>query len=139
MANINSYLTFNGNCLEAMTFYQECLGGELILQTVGESPLSNNMPKQMKNCILHSTLTKGALVLQGSDMVPQTGLVKGNAVSLSLDCSSEEEIKKFYAKLSANGKADHPLEDTFWGAVFGDLTDKYENHWLLIYTRSSKL
>lgn len=134
---INTYLTFNGNCRKAMTFYQECLGGELTFQTVGESPLSTKMPKQMKDCMLHSTLTKGALVLQGSDMVPQTGLVKGNAVSLSLDCSSEDELKNCYAKLSADGKADHPIEDTFWGALFGDLTDKFGNHWLLSFDKNS--
>jgi PhnB protein len=118
-----------------MTFYRDCLGGELTLQTVGESPLSKNMPKRIKDCILHATLTKEALVLQGSDMVPQTGLVKGNTVSLSLDCSSEEEIKNVYAKLSTDGKTNHPLENTFWGALFGDLTDKYGNHWLLNYSK----
>ena len=132
---IRSYLTFNGNCREAMTFYRDCLGGELTLQTVGESPLSKNMPKRIKDCILHATLTKEALVLQGSDMVPQTGLVKGNTISLSLDCSSEEEIKNVYAKLSTDGKTNHPLENTFWGALFGDLTDKYGNHWLLNYSK----
>lgn len=135
MTQIHSYLTFDGNCREAMTFYQECLGGELTFQTIGESPLSEKMPKQMKACILHATLTKEVLVLQASDMVPRAGLVRGNAVSLSLDCSSEEEIKLIYAKLSAEGTADHPLEDTFWGALFGDLTDKFGNHWLLNYQK----
>jgi PhnB protein len=136
MSQIHSYLTFNGNCREAMTFYHACFGGELSFQTIGDSPLSAKMPKHMKDCILHSTLTKEALVLQGSDMVPHTGLIKGNAVSLSLDCISEEEIKNLYSKLSAEGTADHPLEDTFWGAMFGDLTDKFGNHWLLNYSKN---
>lgn len=134
---INSYLSFNGNCREAMTFYKECLGGELTFQTVGESPLSEKMPKKMKDCILHSTLTKDALVLMGSDMASETGLIKGNAVSLSLNCSSEEEIKNCYAKLSAHGIINHSLENSFWGAIFGDLTDKFGNHWLLIYHKIS--
>lgn len=138
MAQINSYLTFSGNCREAMIFYKECLGGELYLQTVGESPLSEKIPPQMKDYILHATLTNGKLVLQGSDMTPQAGLIKGNNVSLSLNCSSEAEIKNFYAKLSANGKAGHPLEDAFWGAIFGDLTDKYGNHWLLSFDKNLK-
>lgn len=137
MTQINSYLTFSGNCREAMTFYKECLGGELSFQTVGESPLADKMSQQMKDCILHATLYKGALVLHGSDMTPQSGLVKGNNVSLSLSCSSEEEIKNFYAKLSANDKTDHPLEHAFWGALFGDLTDKYGNHWLLSFGKNS--
>ncbi len=136
MTQINTYLTFGGNCREAMIFYKECLGGELNFQTVGESPLSEKMPKQMKDSVLHSTLTKGALVLMGSDIVSEKGLVKGNSVSLSLNCSSEEEIKNFYAKLSEGGSADHPLEDSFWGALFGDLTDKFGNHWLLNFDKN---
>ncbi len=138
MTNISSYLTFNGNCREAMTFYKECLGGELILQTIGESPMADKMPPQMKESILHSTLTNGGVIIMASDMASEHGIIKGNSVSLMLNCSSEEEIKNCYEKLSSGGKADHPLEDTFWGAVFGDLTDKFENHWLLNYTKTNK-
>lgn len=135
MTTINSYLTFNGNCREAMHFYKECLGGELVFQTIGESPLSEKMPQAMKDCILHATLTKNAMVLMGSDMVPDSGLVRGNTVSLSLMCSSETEIKEAYKKLSKGGKATHPLENTFWGGMLGDLTDKYGNNWLLHYQK----
>ncbi len=137
MININSYLTFNGNCREAMTFYAACLGGELVLQTIGESPMAEKMPPQMKECILHSSLINGSVVIMATDCVKEEGLIKGNSVSLCLNCSSEEEIKSCYEKLSAGGKADHPLEDTFWGAVFGDLTDKFGNQWLLNFTRTA--
>ena len=138
MTQINSYLSFNGNCREAMNFYKECLGGELVLQTIGESPLCDKMPPQMKENILHSTLTMNALVLMGTDMLGEKGLVKGTAVSLMLNCSSEEEIKKYYANLSKDGQATHPLEISFWGALFGDLTDKYGNHWLLHFDKNQK-
>ena len=138
MKNINSYLTFSGNCREAMNYYKDCLGGELSLQTVGDSPLSEKMPPEMKKCILHSTLTSGPVILMASDMVSEEGLQKGNAVSLMLDCSSEDEIKNLYTKLSDGGKANHPLENTFWGAVFGDLTDKFGNHWLLHFEKNQK-
>ena len=138
MAQINSYLTFNGNCREAMTFYKECLGGELVLQTIGESPMADKMPPQMKKSILHSTLTRGDLVLMGSDMVDENGLVKGNSVSLMLNCGSEKEIKSCYKNLSKGGTATHPLENTFWGALFGDLVDRFGNHWLLHYQLPQK-
>lgn len=137
MANIQSYLTFSGNCREAMTFYQLCLGGELSLQTIGESPMADKMPQQMKDKILHGTLTNGKLVIMGSDMVGEGGLVKGNAVSLMLNCGNEVEIQSCYAKLSEGGQATHPLEVSFWGALFGDLTDKYGNHWLLHYDKKA--
>ena len=138
MADIHSYLTFEGNCREAMSFYKECLEGELTFQTLGETPLSEMMPQQMKNSILHSTLTKGNLVLMASDMPGEQGLSRGNAVSLMLNCSKEEEARTFYSKLSRGGIANHPLEFTFWGALFGDLTDKFGNHWLLNYNRDQE-
>jgi|SRR6185436_883618 len=138
MAQINSYLTFSGNCREAMTFYKECIGGELTFQTIGESPLSEKMPEKMKDCILHSTLIKKDLVLMASDMVGEKGLVKGNAVALMLNCSSEKEIKNTYKKLSEGGEQTHQLENTFWGALFGDLTDKFGNHWLLHFDMNLK-
>ncbi|GJM32407.1 MAG: VOC family protein [Saprospiraceae bacterium] len=132
---INPYLTFNGNCREAMTFYNDCLGGTLTLQTIGESPISEKIPGTMKNAILQATLKKGALVLLATDMVNGRGLKKGNSVSLLLECSSEEEIRRVYYKLSEGGKTVHRLEETFWGALFGGLTDKYGNQWLLNYNR----
>lgn len=131
--SINTYLTFNGNCREAMTFYQECLGGELSFQTVGESPMAARMPARMKHCIIHAVLTTNELVLMGSDMVGEQGLKKGNSVSMMLHCNSEEDTRAFYDKLSEGGRQTHPLEHTFWGALFGDLTDKFGNQWLLHY------
>ena len=133
MASITSYLTFSGNCREAMSFYQECLGGELFFQAIGESPLAEKMPEHVRNYILHSTLTSGSIALMGSDMVPDKGLIKGNAVSLMLDCDSEEQIRSLYDKLSEGGQRTHPPELTFWGALFGDFTDRFGNQWLLHY------
>ncbi len=133
---INAYLTFNGNCREAMTFYQECLGGLLSFQTIGESPLSSKMTKKMKYCILHSTLTTEGFVIMGSDMTPEKGLIKGNAVSLMLNCTSEGAIRMAFDKLSNGGTVKHLLEDTFWGALFGDLQDKFGNNWILHFDKT---
>lgn len=137
MRTINSYLIFNGNCREAMTFYKKCLGGELSFQTIGESPLSETMPARMKKCILHSVLTNKDLVLMGSDIVCEKGLLKGNAVSLVLNCTNEKDIRECYKKLSQGGEPTHPLENTFWNALFGGLIDKYGNTWMLNYNRGT--
>ena len=139
MKQINSYLTFNGNCREAMNFYQECLGGELFIQTVGESPMSKMMPPEMKDSILHATLTNGNVIIMGSDMVDNNGLIRGNAMSMMLNCSSETEIRATYDKLALGGEATHPLEDTFWNALFGDLTDKFGNRWLLNFDKNQSI
>jgi PhnB protein len=138
MKSIHSYLTFNGNCREAMTFYKKCLGGKLSFQTIGESPLSQKMPAKMKNCILQAVLTHKDFVLMGSDMVSESGLLKGNSVSMVLNCSSEKEIRECYKNLSRGGEPTHPLEITFWNALFGGLKDKYGNTWILNYKNDEK-
>jgi PhnB protein len=133
MAQLNSYLTFNGNCMEAMTFYRACLGGELELQTIADSPLAKDLPQKMKKCILHATLKSDAIVIMGSDMAPST-LIKGNTVSMMLTFNNEEEIRKAYTDLSKDGNATHPLEVTFFGALFGHLTDKFGHQWMFHYS-----
>lgn len=138
MNPVTSYLTFNGNCREAMTFYKKCFGGQLVLQTVGESPLAKTMPPQMKKSILHATLANGDLVLMASDMVSEKGLIKGNSVSLMMAFNSEKELRSCYKKLSAGGEAAHPLATSFWGIVFGNLTDKFGNHWILYFDKNKK-
>lgn len=131
MTTLISYLTFDGNCREAMLFYQHCLGGDLQLQTVGDSPLSEQLPVAMKNCILHATLEKGALQLMATDLVGEAGLQRGNTVSLLLNCYSETELNDYYHRLSEGGEKTHPVEYTFWGALLGGITDRFGNHWLL--------
>jgi PhnB protein len=130
---ITSYLIFQGNCREAMNFYQECLGGELFFQTLGESPLGNKLPDDMKEYILNATLINGKLNIVGSDMVPESGLLKGNSVSLLLCCGSAAEASEYFLKLSADGHGTDPLAPTMWGSLFGGLVDKFGNHWLLSY------
>lgn len=137
MTNLRAYLTFNGNCREAMTFYKECLGGELMLQPIKDSPMADQLPDTMKHCILHSTLTRDSFSLMGSDMVNEDGLQKGNSVSLMLDCSTEEELNTYYNNLSTHGKSTHPIESTFWGALFGGLTDQFGHHWLLHFKKTN--
>ena len=128
---LTAYLTFNGNCREAMTFYKDCLGGELSLQTIGESPLAGQLPEHMRCFILQATLTCNGFILQATDMVDEGGLKKGNGVSMLLNCSNEAEIRRCYARLAKEGVATYPLAPTYWGVLFGGLTDKFGNHWLL--------
>ena len=131
MTQINAYINFPGNTREAMTFYKECLGGELEIMPFEGSAMESHMPPEAKQNVLHSMLTNGAIRLMASDMVSADSLTSGNNISLMLDCSSEEEINRFYTALSAGGDADHPVQPAFWGGLFGHLTDKFGIQWLL--------
>ena len=135
MAQINAYLNFNGNCREAMTFYKDCLGGDLTLQTIEGTPMEAECPTAMKHHILHSSLTKGELLLMGSDIVGPEGFIKGNTMALSINCSSEDEIEMFFTNLSSGGQIIHPLARQFWGASFGVLTDRFGIRWMFNYDK----
>src|ERR1700704_960387 len=103
MATLNPYLTFNGNCKEAMNFYNEIFGGELSLMTAGESPAASQMPPKYHDSILHSSLKTGDFEIMATDMVPGV-FTEGNTVHLSLICKTENEIHSLFDKLSAGGK-----------------------------------
>jgi PhnB protein len=133
MATINAYLTFDGNCREAMTFYRDCLGGELSLMTVGESPVAAQLPEANHGDIMHAALSKGALTLMASDMMGMDSVRRGNTVSLMLYCASEEEIRSFFSKLSVGGTVNTPLKVEFWGSMYGDVTDKFGMRWMFNY------
>jgi PhnB protein len=132
---IVSYLNFNGNCREAMTFYQQCLGGELILQKISESPMAAQMPSDAGANILHSSLTKDNILIMGSDMIGPA-LVKGNAVSFCLNCNTEEEITDYFEKLATGGKIKMQLHQSFWGATYGELTDKFGMNWMFNHAKN---
>ena len=128
MKQINAYLHFSGNCKEAMTFYKECLGGELTINTVGESPMAAQMP-DMKDMIMHSVLTKDSFVLMASDMMGPEGTTKGNTISLCIIGANAEELKPIFSRLSKGGKVTHELKTEFFG-TYGDLTDKFGIDWM---------
>lgn len=130
MTTIIAYLTFNGNCREAMAFYKKCLGGELTLQTVKGSPMESHWPKEVQDNILHASLQKEGFSLLGSDMVEPAGLLPGNNVSLALICNDEEEIEAFFKNLAEGGSVKYPLHDFYAGKI-GGIIDQFGVNWML--------
>lgn len=130
MSKSVTYLTFNGNCNEAMNFYRDCLGGELRVQRIGDTPNARNLPPAIKHFIVHATLQKDNILIMGSDMIEDDGLKRGNTMSILLECDNQQEMHHYYGRLADRGKATHPITSTFWGAFFGGLTDRFGHRWL---------
>ncbi len=128
MHSLTAYLSFNGNCREAMTFYNSCLGGSLSFQTLYESPKAVDRP--LRNCIVSATLKRDELVLVGTDLLPEEWK-RGNSISLLLTCANEVEMKHCYKQLSMGGKQMQLPQCNEEGAWFGTLIDQFENEWLL--------
>lgn len=129
MAKCNPYLTFSGNCREAMNFYKDCIGGELSVIVAGESPVRDQMPPHLKDKLLHSELKTGELVLMATDMQPEK-LNPGNDVHICLVCNSEDEMRTLWEKLSAGGTIKQPISPMFFGLI-GAFVDKFGKSWIL--------
>lgn len=126
---IVSYITFNGNAREALTFYKEALGGDLSFIEVGGSAIEEHLQGMPKDGIVHGQLDLGNLTLMGSDMVGPQGYTKDSNITLMLLCESEALVHEKYAKLAEGGQTVMPPGPAFWGGIYGHLQDKYGVEW----------
>jgi PhnB protein len=138
MATLNPYLNFSGNTEEAFTFYKSVFGGEFAtLQRFKDTPEAGRVPEKEKNMLMHVALPVGkGNTLMATDALESMGhkLTVGNNIQLSLEADSKDEAEKLFKGLSAGGKVTMPLADTFWGAYFGMLTDRFGIQWMVNYT-----
>ena len=142
MAQINPYLTFNGNCAEAFDFYKSVFGGEFAyIGKFKDMPSEQTLPEEVGNLIMHVSLPiSSETTLMGSDaneMFGQTAQF-GSNVSISINTASEAEAQRLFNGLSSGGKITMPLDKTFWGAYFGMFTDQFGVHWMVNYDYEQK-
>ena len=129
----NPYLTFNGQCEAAFKFYERCLGGELALMPFSE--MQSDYPREAKDRIVHAKLIKGSATIMASDTTPGMPFQQGNSSHICLICESLQETERLFAALSDKGKITMPLQDTFWGARFGMITDQFGVNWMLNFDK----
>jgi PhnB protein len=126
------YLYFDGSCAEAMQFYTEVFGGTIAsLQRWSDMPPNPNYPitDEQKNRVMHAHMEAKAVSLMASDGTPGTEQ-KGGNISLSLNFEDVAEGEKLFEALSSGGAVETPLRDMFWGAKFGQFTDKFGIDWM---------
>ncbi|MCY1431626.1 hypothetical protein D3C76_73040 [compost metagenome] len=128
---LNPYLMFAGNCEEAFKFYQRCLHGTIAaMMRFGETPAKDHVPQTSHDKIIHVCLQVGDQMLMGSDAPGETHQgVTGCSISLNVD--SIAEAKRIFEALSEDGTIQMPLEETFWAAHFGMLTDRFGVPWMI--------
>jgi PhnB protein len=130
----NIYLTFNGNCEEAMNFYKDVLGGEIVMiSKFGDAPMP--VEESQKGKVLHGILHAAGTKFMFSDTDGNHKVTFGDNFSASLNFHSDEEITKVFNTMSAGGKVTMDLQDTFWGARFGMCEDKFGVNWMFNYDK----
>lgn len=128
-----AYLGFDGNCAEAMRFYETALGAKLeILMSGADSPMADQMPKEFAHRILHARLAlAGGGYLYAGDApahMPYQGI---HGVSITLNYDRVAEAQKIFDKLAAGGKVTMAMAPSFWAKSFGMLIDKFGTPWII--------
>ncbi|RMX14831.1 VOC family protein [Vandammella animalimorsus] len=136
---LSSYLYFNGNCADAMTFYAELLGGEAQIMTYAQMPSDPDMPplsEADKSKVANSNLMKdGEILFSASDTLPmfcdEGGFQPMQGFQVAIDIDTLAEGERIFKALSEGGQVQRAFGETFWAKGFGIVTDRFGTPWMV--------
>lgn len=130
------YLYFNGTAQEAINLYQKALkANEPQIMRFKDQP-SPDLPTEYEERVMHAEVSAEGVILYISDTMDDSGVQIGNNVQINLNCDSEEEVRWLYDCLVEGGKVEMELQDTFWGAFYGSVTDRFGVTWSFNYQKT---
>jgi len=128
--DMNPYLTFDGNCDEAFSFYAKLFDGEIKMrQTFGESPMAAEFP-DIGDRVMHIAMLVGTNVIMGSDTGPMP-YQKPAGVSVMIGFDEFDRCAAIFQALAEGGQITMPFETTFWSPGFGMVTDRFGIAWMV--------
>lgn len=133
MLRCNPFLLFDGNCAEAMRFYQSCLGGELVLTKLADTPMKEMFPPEKHGRIINAHLKSGSIEISATDWMasPEFNPILGNMSALFIIGDEYDELKGVFDKLAAGAERERfqKLHQMPFG-MYGQFYDKYGIQWI---------
>jgi PhnB protein len=123
------YLFFDGNASEAIAFYEKAIDAKIV-QVSRFSDVPGDVPAEHANTVMHAHLEAGGGTLFLSDGKPGATHRREDGVFVCLQYDGRADVDRHFAALSEGGTVAEPLQDTFWGARFGLLVDRFGIHWM---------
>jgi len=140
-ARVCTYLNFDGKTEEAFLFYRDVFRSEFAGKGIERfedvPPSTENWPPvadSVRKMVLHVELPiTGGHILMGTDAPKEMGfaLRTGNNMHICIEPESREEADRLFNELSAGGSVSMPMADMFFGAYYGEFTDKYGINWMI--------
>ena len=133
MTQAIAYLGFDGNCAEAMRFYEHALGGKIeVMMSGADSPIAAQMPKEFAHRIVHARLVlPGGGMLYGGDCPMHIAYEGIKGVSITVDFATVAEAEKVFAALAEGGQVTMPMQSAFWAKRWGMLIDRFGTPWIV--------
>ncbi len=141
MLTCTPFLLFDGNCAEAMTFYQHCLGGELRLSKLGDTPMRDLLPPEKHELIINAHLKAGAIEISATDWMasPRYEPTRGDMSAIFVLGESLDELRVAFDRLAQGASEDRfqDLHELPFG-IYGQLFDRFGVHWIFVNPRGSE-
>ncbi len=135
MLKTTPFLLFDGNCAEAMTFYHKCLGGDLTLRRLGNTPMKDMFPPEKHNRIINAHLKNGEIDISATDWMasPEYNPILGNMSAIFVTGKNYDEMKAVFDKLAEGTDKIRfqELHDLPVGE-YGQFHDKYGIPWIFV-------
>ncbi|GHV34998.1 VOC family protein [Spirochaetia bacterium] len=131
---ITPYLNFNGNCTEAVEFYEKAFGVKAKVMRYSDAPPSEGYkpPPGTENFIMHACLTnRDDYTVFLADVTPDMPVTFGSGMSISVELDNADSVKSAFDKLKEGGTVTMELQKTFWSEYFGSLVDKFGVSWFI--------
>jgi PhnB protein len=130
---VNTYVNFNGSCLEAFRYYEKHLGGKVgMMMTHGQMPDSYRVNPDWKDKVVHARISIGDTELMAAD-IPNAEPMR--SAYLTLRVESDKEAERLFAALSECGQTLMPLQETFFASRFGQVRDRFGINWMILNER----
>lgn len=133
MLTATPFLLFDGNCAEAMTFYHQCLGGELTLTKLADTPMKDMFPPEKHNRLINAHLKSGAIEISATDWMasPAFNPILGNMSAIFVVSDGYDDLKAVFDKLAegADRERFQELHDLPFG-IYGQFYDRYGVQWI---------
>jgi len=130
MTQLNAYLSFDGNCADAMRFYASVLDAKLeALITYGETPDAMPTPPGNADRVMHAYLVHKDFVLMAGDTMAGETYEGMRGIMMTLTYPTAAEAKRGFELLAKGGSIQMPLGETFWAETFGMVTDRFGTPW----------
>ena len=133
MLSCTPFLLFDGDCAEAMTFYHKCLGGDLTLTKLGDTPMKDQFPPEKHNRMINAHLKSGAIEISATDWMASPAFEPklGNTFAIFVVGGTYDELKTVFDKLAegASNEWFQGLHDMPFG-TYGQFFDKYGVQWI---------
>lgn len=131
-------LTFPGTAEAAFNFYRSVFGGEFLdlISYDHESMKDMGIPDKDKQKLAYVALMVGDTILGADDTLEESGRpapVPGTMMSIGVCTDTREEAVRIFNALAGGGTVTMPLEDQFWGALFGSVRDRFGVDWAVRY------